>query len=174
MEKRKQRRTRKRLTCELVIGESRQTVLVRDLSPEGLFVQARIKVAPKTRVRLVFAAQADLPEMELEARVARKRHTPPRLQSSVPSGVGLEVIDPPAAYLTLVERSAASGVQDSEAPKRDAAAGSAIRTFRVRLIQRGKPNASVFTVRSESLQGARARALARAGRDWKIADIQEI
>ena len=32
MEKRKQRRTRKRLTCELVIGESRQTVLVRDLS----------------------------------------------------------------------------------------------------------------------------------------------
>ena len=63
MEKRKQRRTRKRLTCELVIGESRQTVLVRDLSPEGLFVQARIKVAPKTRVRLVFAAQADLPSM---------------------------------------------------------------------------------------------------------------
>jgi hypothetical protein len=44
----------------------------------------------------------------------------------------------------------------------------------VRLIQRGKPNANVFTVRSESLQGARARALARAGRDWKIADIQEI
>ena len=67
-----------------------------------------------------------------------------------------------------------AGGQGSEAPKRDAAAGSGIRTFRVRLIQPGKPNASVFTVRSESLQGARARALARAGRDWKIADIQEI
>jgi hypothetical protein len=174
LEKRKQRRTRKRLTCELVIGESRQTVFVRDLSPDGLFVQTRAKVDPNARVRLVFGAQADLPQMEFEARVTRKRHTPPRLQSSVPSGVGLEVIDPPAAYLTLVERSAASGVQDAEAPKEEAAAGAGIRTFRVRLIQRGKPNASVFTVRSESLQGARARALARAGRDWKIADIQEI
>jgi hypothetical protein len=174
VEKRKQRRTRKRLACELVIGESRQTVLVRDLSPEGLFVQTRAKVDPDTLVRLIFAAQADLPELELEARVARKRHAPPRLQSSVPSGVGLEVIDAPAAYLALVERSVASGVQESDAPKEDVAAGSGIRTFRVRLIQPGKPNANVFTVRSESIQGARARALARAGRDWKIADIQEI
>jgi hypothetical protein len=32
----------------------------------------------------------------------------------------------------------------------------------------------VVTVRSETMQGARARALARAGRQWKIADIQEI
>jgi len=104
----------------------------------------------------------------------RKRHTPPRLQSSVPSGVGLEVLDPPAAYLELVERSAASGVQDGDSPSEDVPPGAGIRTFRVRMIQRGKPNANVFTVRSESLQGARARALARAGRDWKIADIQEI
>jgi hypothetical protein len=175
LEKRKQRRTRKRLTCELVVGESRQTVFVRDLSPEGLFVQTRARIDPNAKVCLAFAAQADLPAIELEVRVRRKRHTPPRLQSSVPSGVGLEVIDPPPAYLTLVERSATSGgVQDAEGPKEDAAAGSGIRTFRVRLIQRGKPNATVFTVRSESLQGARARALARAGRDWKIADIQEI
>ncbi len=175
LEKRKQRRTRKRLVCELVIGDQRQTVFVRDLSPEGLFVQTRTRIDPNAKVRLAFAAQADLPEMEFDVRVRRKRHTPPRLQSSVPSGVGLEVIDPPAAYLTLVERSAASGgVQDGDAPKEEAAAGSGIRTFRVRMIQRGKPNANVFTVRSETLQGARARALARAGRDWKIADIQEI
>ena len=175
MEKRKQRRTRKRLTCELVVGESRQTVFVRDLSPEGLFVQTRARIDPNAKVCLAFAAQADLPAIELEVRVRRKRHTPPRLQSSVPSGVGLEVIDPPPAYLTLVERSATSGgVKDAEGLKEDAAAGSGIRTFRVRLTQRGKPNANVLTVRSESLQGARARALARAGRDWKIADIQEI
>jgi len=174
LEKRKQRRTRKRLTCELVIGESRQTVLVRDLSPEGLFVQTRAKVDPNHRVRLFFAAKDDLPEVEVEARVARKRNTPPRLQSSVPSGIGLEVIDPPDAYFVLVEHSVASGVQDGEAPKEDVPAGAGIRTFRVRLIQPGRSNASVFTVRSESLQGARARALARAGRDWKIADIQEI
>ncbi|HXV37348.1 MAG TPA: PilZ domain-containing protein [Myxococcota bacterium] len=174
MEKRKQRRTRKRLACELVIGESRESVLVRDLSPEGLFVQTRAKLEPDARVRLVFAAQPDLPGVELEARVARKRSTPPRLQSSVPSGVGLVLIDPPAAYLTLVERSASSGVPEAEAPRDDAAAGAGLRTFRVRMIQPGRASANVFTVRSESMQGARARAIARAGRDWKIADIQEI
>jgi len=174
LEKRKQRRTRKRLTCELVIGESRQTVLVRDLSPEGLFVQTRAKLDPNGRVRLVFAAKDDLPAVEVEARVARRRNTPPRLQSQVPSGVGLEVIDPSDAYYTLVERSVTSGVQDGEAPKQEVPAGAGMRTFRVRLTQPGKPQASVFTVRSESVQGARARALSRAGRHWKIADIQEI
>ena len=174
MEKRKQRRTRKRMTCELVIGEARQTVFVRDLSPEGLFVQMRAKVDPNARVRLVFAAKDDLPEIDVEARVARKRNTPPRLQSSVPSGVGLEVIDPSDAYFALVERSVVSGVQVGEAPKEEVPVAAGVRTFRVRLIQPGKPNASVFTVRSESMQGARARALARAGRLWKIADIQEI
>ena len=174
MEKRKQRRTRKRLTCELVIGESRQTVLVRDISPEGLFVQTRAKVDPSARVRLVFAAKDDLPVIDVEARVARKRITPPRLQSSVLSGVGLEVIDPSDAYNTLVERSVASGVQVGEAPKEEASAAAGVRTFRVRLIQPGKPKANVITVRSETMQGARARALARAGRQWKIADIQEI
>ncbi|MCH8083040.1 MAG: PilZ domain-containing protein [Myxococcales bacterium] len=174
MEKRKQRRTRKRLTCELVIGESRQTVLVRDISPEGLFVQTRAKVDPNARVRLVFAAKDDLPVIDVEARVARKRITPPRLQSSVPSGVGLEVIDPSDAYNTLVERSVASGVQVGEAPKEEVPAAAGVRTFRVRLIQPGKPKANVITVRSETMQGARARALARAGRQWKIADIQEI
>ncbi len=174
MEKRKQRRTRKRLTCELVIGESRQTGLVRDLSPEGLFVQTRAKIDPNARVRLVFAAKGDLPAFDVEARVARKRITPPRLQSSVPSGVGLEVIDPSDAYSPLVERSVASGVQDGQAPKEEVPAGAGMRTFRVRLTQPGKPNASVVTVRSETMQGARARALARAGRQWKIADIQEI
>ena len=174
LEKRKQHRTRKRLTCELVIGESRQTVLVRDISPEGLFVQTRAKVDPNGRVRLVFAAKDDLPAIEVEARVARKRNTPPRLQSQVPSGVGLEVIDPSDAYYTLVERSVASGVQDGQAPKEEVPAGAGMRTFRVRLTQPGKSQASVFTVRSESMQGARARALTRAGRQWKIADIQEI
>ncbi len=162
------------MTCELVIGESRQTVLVRDLSPEGLFVQTRAKIDPNSRVRLIFAAKGDLPAVDVEARVARKRITPPRLQSSVPSGIGLEVIDPSDAYYTLVERSVATGVQVGEAPKEEVPAAAGVRTFRVRLIQPGKPNATVVTVRSETMQGARARALARAGRQWKIADIQEI
>ena len=83
-------------------------------------------------------------------------------------------MDPLRFSIALVERSVASGIQVGEAPKEEIPANAGIRTFRVRLTQPGKPNANVVTVRSESMQGARARAVARAGRQWKIAEIEEI
>lgn len=176
VEKRKQQRTRKRLTCEILLGAARHAALVRDLSAAGLFVQTRVRLEPDARVRLIFGAQDGLPAFEVEARVARQRMVPPRLQSAVPGGVGLVVIDPPAGFQEMVARGAASGAPEAAPEPSEVPSGApaGIRTFRVRMIERDKPNARVFTVRSESLHGARARALARAGHGWKIADIQEI
>ena len=78
---------------------------------------------------------------------------------------------PPARYVVGFDlgttNSAVSYVDTEKRPWR-------VRTFRVRVSPRDKPGSRVITVRSESLHGARARALARAGRGWKIADIQEI
>jgi hypothetical protein len=90
----------------------------------------------------------------------------------VPGGVGLELIDPPAAFRDLMAGQAQA--EPLEPPEVPPAGAAAVRTFRVRVSQRDKPGSRVITVRSESLHGARARALARAGRGWKIADIQEI
>jgi len=178
VEKRKQQRTRKRLTCELVCGDARHAALVRDLSPGGLFVQTRVKLEPDTKIQVVFAAGPDVPAMQLEARVARQRQVPPRLQSSVPGGVGLELLDPPAGYRELLEtfrtRDADEAAQEPELPEVARSGPTGVRTYRVRLVERDKPNARVVTVRAENVQGARARALTRVGRDWKIADIQEI
>ena len=98
--------------------------------------------------------------------------SPPRLQASVPGGVGLELIDPPAAFQDLV--AGQRGFEPLEVRDSQPGGAAAVRTFRVRVSQRDKPGSRVITVRSESLHGARARALARAGRGWKIADIQEI
>jgi hypothetical protein len=174
VEKRKQRRTRKRLTCELVIGSERHGAVVRDVAPTGLFVQTRIKLEPDTRVCVVISARAEQPELQLDARVARQRVVPPRLQSSVPGGVGLEVIDPPRSFQEFVASRIEPGAKAASSRAPQEKAGSGVRTFRVRVKQRDKPNSRIITVRSESLHGARARALARAGRGWQIADIQEI
>ena len=175
VEKRKQRRLRKRLTCELVVGSERHVALVRDLSPRGMFVQTRARLEPGVRLTVVFAEHEEQPALSVQARVARQRRAPPRLQASVPGGVGLELIDPPAAFENLVRRGAGQAVAESlEAPDSQPGRAAVVRTFRVRVSQRDKPGSRVITVRSESLHGARARALARAGRGWKIGDIQEI
>jgi hypothetical protein len=173
VEKRKQRRVRKRLTCELVVGCERHAALVRDLSPQGLFVQTRVRLlAPGTELAIVFPAYEGRAELRVQARVARQRQVPPRLQGSVPGGVGLTLIDPPAAYRDLLDGQSGPEPREPLTPPPAGAAG--VRTFRVRVSPRDKPGSRVITVRSESLHGARARALARAGRGWKIADIQEI
>ena len=90
----------------------------------------------------------------------------------MPGGVGLELIDPPAAFQDLLAGKA--GVEPQKPTAQPPAGAAGVRTFRVRVSPRDKPGSRVITVRSESLHGARARALARAGRGWKIADIQEI
>ncbi len=175
MEKRKQQRTKRRITCELVIGSHRYPAIVRDISPAGLFVQTRAKPEPSTVVELFFPAYDGQPEVRVKAGVARARIVPPRLQSAVPGGVGLELMDLPPAFQELLARrvDAAAGGREPD-QKTDGPSDRAIRTYRVRVTERGKRNSRVLTVRSESTQGARARALAQAGRDWKIADIQEI
>ena len=175
MEKRKQQRTKHRLTCELVIGSHRYPAIVRNISPAGLFVQTRAKLDPSTVLELFFPAHDGQPEIRVKAGVARARIVPPRLQPAVPWGVGLELMDPPPAFQELLARRVAAAAGEREPDqKTDGPSDQAIRTYRVRVTQRGKPKSRVLTVRSESAQGARARALAQAGRDWKIVDIQEI
>ena len=155
------------------MGTERHGALVRDVSPRGLFVQTRIKLEPGTEICVILAGCGERPEIRMPARVARQRQVPPRLQSSVPGGVGLELIDPPETFQQLVpcgpDPTEAAAPRQSEAPS-----NPGVRTFRVRVKQRDKPNARIITVRSESVHGARARALARAGQGWQIADIQEI
>jgi hypothetical protein len=175
MEKRKQQRTKRRMTCELVIGSHRFHAIVRDISSAGLFLQTRVKLEPSTVVEVFFSAYDGQPEVRVKARVARTRIAPPRLQSDVPGGVGLELMDVPPAFQELLARRVDAAVGGREPDQKiDGQSDRVIRTYRIRLTQRGKWNSRVLSVRAESAQGARARALAQAGRDWKIADIQEI
>ncbi len=175
MEKRKRQRAKRRLTCELVVGENRYPAIVRDISVAGLFIQTRAKAVAGSDVKVVFAAQGEQPEIHVDARVARQRIVPPRLQGLVHGGVGLEFVSPPPEFQELVAPGVRAALdEEAECSTGDAVKGPSIRTFRVRVKQRDKPNARVLTVRSESAACARARALTQVGLCWLIADVQEV
>ena len=174
MEKRSQKRARRRLTCEIVVGPNRYPAIVRDISAAGLFVQTRAKPEANSVVEVIFPASGDQPELRLEAGVARQRRVPSGLLASVPEGVGLEVLGSPHGFKELVARLA--DYRDSREAEDPAEAGTdqSMRTYRVRVTPLEKAGSRVVTVRSETAAGARARALAQVGRGWKIAEVQEI
>lgn len=172
MEKRRRERSKQRLVCELLVEGNRHPAIVRDLSRAGLFVQTRARPEPNSVVEVIFPAEGDAkPEIRVEAGVARLRSVATRLQHSVPAGVGLEVLDPPPAFLELVKAQKADSHDLEPTP---GGSPQPLRTFRVRLTRDGAPGSKVLTVGCENAAGARARALTRAGRGWKIAEIQEI
>ncbi len=171
LERRRRQRARRQLTCEVLVGGRRYPAIVRDASPSGMFVQTKAKPRVDGVVDLVFRAHERHPEIRVEAGVARERTVATRLRSTVPEGLGLEFLDPPAALRELLD-SAAPGPEPGHA--NDEPSHRGVRTFRIRLIRRDTSDWRMMTVRSESALGARAQALARAGLAWKIADVQEI
>ena len=176
MEKRNRSRMPKRLTCEIVWQGQRHPGIVRDITDRGLFVQTLASPAPNSVVEIRFAATGLQPEIRLEAGVARKRIAPPRLQASVPSGIGLEILPPRDEYERWLVRPACPPLAASsfnEGPDASAAEPS-VRPYRVRMVRRDRGGRQILTIRSQTDAAARAQALARAGAGWKIADIQPL
>ncbi len=77
VENRTQKRTRHRLTCDLLVGTTRHHAIVRDISPAGLFVETEARPKPNSVVQVIFPARDGRPEITAEAGVARRRAVPP-------------------------------------------------------------------------------------------------
>ena len=188
MDKRDRHRTCRRLTCELLVEGQRTPAMVRDISKKGLFVQTRTKPRVNSVVEVIFPSTGLKPEVRVEAGVARERVVPPRLQASVPGGVGLELLGPRPEFEKWVLGPETTGLLESAfadhgmGPESDGFVDrrsqprdeGGIRAYRIRLTARDRSDAKVVTIRCESAAGARARALARVGRGWKIADLQAL
>lgn len=171
MEKRRLQRSKKRLTCEVQVDGKSHAGIVRDHSASGIFVQTRVRPEPNKVVEVVFRAEPSGEEIRVEAGVVRERVSPSGLQSSVPGGVGLELLDPPPELFALLE---ANRIAGEGAPEQGDSDAPQVRTFRVRVMERDRPNSRVITVRCDSAQAARARALRQAGRGWKVTGVQEL
>jgi hypothetical protein len=158
----------------LVVGATRFAGIVRDVSPAGLFVQTRPKLTANTVLEVLFPAEDDRLEITVRARVVRRREVPPRLQASVTGGVGLEILEAPPAFQDLVAKELVEVCEGNEwIPREEPASPPPVRTYRVRVAEQGRTRSRVLTIHAESKHSARARALARAGRGWKVTEVDE-
>jgi hypothetical protein len=178
MEKRRTNRVKHRLTCEIILDRQSHPAVVRDLAPTGLFVETRQRPVPNSVVEVRFPAVAGLPAFSIEAGVARHRNVHPRLQTEIQSGIGLEILGRPPAYLELASRVVVPKLGGGgEAWRPDGAGageGLALRSYRVRLSAHGRSHPRTITVQATSLQAARARALTQAGAGWKITEVEAV
>lgn len=101
-DKRRMPRTRKRLSCSLMVNSQRYTGIVLDISATGLFIQT--SVAPKPGTIVNFEMRLPSGEsLSLQASVARRRNVPAHMQSIARGGIGLCLESTPEEYFALVE-----------------------------------------------------------------------
>ncbi len=185
MEKRGRVRLPRRLTCQIKTGTELISGFVRDVSRTGLFVQTGAAPPTNSIVQVIFSSLGNQPDLRIEAGVARKRIVARRLQPSVPSGIGLEIIPPrdvyerwifgPAEPALLGSPSTTHYAYDRDELQNDAPRpDQTIRTYRFRMLRHDRTLSRILTIRCSSEAGARARALVRAGPGWKIADAQAL
>jgi hypothetical protein len=167
MNRRRQPRTKKRITCTLVSGDRRYSGVVLDCSPQGLFVQTSAKLEPRTRVQVELGIASGKQLLCLEAHVARQKLVPPQLRSVAQGGLGLQIDLPPPDYLEFYAE-----VTRTELPKRPKSAKPTPKLrYRVRLVQIGGPRTRVLDVQCNTLDEAEQVALESAGDGWKVIKI---
>jgi hypothetical protein len=185
MEKRSRVRLPRRLTCQIQTPTERVSGFVRDVSRSGFFVQTGAMPPTNSLIHVLFPSTGNQPELRIEAGVARKREIARRLQSSVPSGLGLEVIPPRDTYERWVFGPVEPGLIGSSSTTHYAfdrdeldsgviLPEQSIRTYRFRMLRHDQSASRMITIQCASEAGARARALVRAGAGWKIADAQAL
>ena len=159
----------RRLACELWVVGKRHSGIVRDVSERGIYVQTRVRAAEGDVLELVFPPAAPRPELRVKVCVARLDRLAAHFATSGAGGLGLEVLDSPSGFEPLLVEAGFTG--GAPAPARETEPG--LRPFRVKLVALTGGRTQIIRVTAPGKDGARSRALARAGRGWKIGEIRE-
>lgn len=101
MARKRAERIRRRVTCELLLEGRSYRGIVLDLSETGVFVQTEATPGPGAPLTLRIRTPSG-GEIEVSARVARRKVAPRELAGVVRGGLGLRVDRPPAAYFELI------------------------------------------------------------------------
>jgi PilZ domain len=167
VDKRRKPRQQRRQSCELWIAGKRHTGIVRDVSELGLYVQTRVRAATGDKIELVFPAERERAELRVTARVARLDRLTAHFATSGAGGLGLEVDNPPPTLAPLL--GAAGFTVGSPATVGD----PSMRSYHVKLVALTGGGTQTLRVNAPGKEGARSRALARAGKGWKIGEVCE-
>jgi hypothetical protein len=182
--RRKNERTKKRLSCTLQVEGLRHSGVVLDVSATGLFVQTGASPKPGARVQVECFVTGQVEPLALAATVARRQVVPAHLRGVVKGGMGLHIQHAPEEYYRYVceimgfelteakdptAPAATSGAEqtsgEGESPE-EAGADSRVRLrektrrlalVRMRELSRPPPPGSTFRVRVRC--GPRSRTL---------------
>lgn len=166
------RRTKRRMSCSLIVGRQRFSGVVLDLSASGLFVQTTAKPHPREAVAVELGIPGRREPIRLDTSVARLFVVPAQLLTVAQGGVGLRIRNAPEAYFELLQRVQGERARAGAAADADAA-GEPQRFFRVRITQIGRSRTRTLRVAAESPEQAMVRAAAESGEGWKVLEATE-
>lgn len=172
MERRKNKRYARRITCEILTEGHRQTGFVLDASADGLFVKTASPPPPGAEVEVRLRAAYLRTPIVLRAVVSRQRRVPAHLSSVAKGGVGLRLHEAPPAYRRFVEELAGGESARASAASNGNGREAASVTYRVRLRQRQGSRSRSLTVTAGSVEEVEESLAGETASDWEILEIR--
>jgi hypothetical protein len=161
-------RKKRRIPCQLWVGEREHSALILDVSPSGLFVQTHAKTQRGERIRLNFSHEDAL--LELKVEVVRTKLVPQNLLAAAKGGIGVRIVSAPEEYYELL---ASLGITERAKPTFELEREPGLR-FRVHVAQIGGPRSRRVELAAPDEAAARTRALEELGDGWKILRVEPI
>ncbi len=161
-------RKKRRIPCQLWVGQREHSALVLDLSPSGLFVQTHARTSRGERVSLRLANE-DHP-LDLLVEVVRMKQVPQSLLAAAKGGIGVRITSAPEEYYTLL---AGLGITEASKPQFELERAPGPR-FRVHVAQIGGPRSRRVELSAADADAAGAQALAELGAGWKILRVEAV
>jgi Tfp pilus assembly protein PilZ len=173
-------RQRKRISCELIVNDSRYSGIILDISATGMFIQTTLKPGAGEGVTVYLKIPGRDETIRVDARVARKKMVPPQLLAVAQGGIGLAIPRPSAGYLDFLvdmgpehaEFVARERSQRRPPGRATPSGANSPKRFRVHAVDAssGRKNSYLMTAATE--EQASERVLAELGDDWKILFIE--
>lgn len=107
LDRREGRRIKERIPCTLMVDGGRHPGVVQNLSVQGLFVETHAALLLGSAAVVTFRTTGG-EQFVLEVSVPNRRHISHSLKLLATGGVGLRLVEPPAAYRRWLEDANAS------------------------------------------------------------------
>jgi len=161
-------RKKRRIPCQLWVGEREHSAMILDLSESGLFVQTHAKTQRGDRLRLQFPHEDALIELEVE--VVRSLHVPQNLITAAKGGIGVRIVSAPEEYYEMIT---GLGISERAKPVFEFERARGLR-FRVHVSQVGGSRSRRVEVAASDEATAGARALEELGSGWRVLRVETL
>jgi hypothetical protein len=181
-------RHKKRISCELTVGDSQYAGIVLDLSATGMWVQMNAKISQKSLSdsKGVVTVNLTLVGSELtttvKCRVARMKTVPPQFLGLQHGGIGVVVIEPSDDFLEMVaslspeQADAVEVYRKLVEPERLAArpAADLPKPFRVHVVETNTAEKKTYIAMAASEEQASAEVVAQLGDAFQVLFVERI